>query len=289
MNKTDIEKIIRNEPLFEGNISMKNIWNENISTRNLMVGAGFCTSSMTSQGIPFDILSFFLIPELLRREGIIHNTIFLIADSHAETNTFMSHFQVMKLSHKMESTAFSIIRNLRLKNFHVVRATAIRKESSFQDTLSSIPHMENQYLREEVSDLLWMNRHKDVGWKLGWTMSNSDIPLGHDERFFDIEAKQICGNTMNFLYISAGRTFATVKPKASPYISTANADRIVLSGDENVKAKIESADNKNEHVIAAMNHLERIIRLFEKLIIRIPAQTLEEKIEFILAITTQDI
>lgn len=289
MNKVDIEKIIRNEPLFEGDITMKNIPSTSASTGNLMVGVGLCTSSLPAQGIPFDILAFFLLPELLRQNGIIENTFLLIADTHAETNSFMTHSHTERLAKRMETTALSIIRSLRLQDFKIVRASDIRKNKSFKDTLNSIPVMENQYLREEVADLLWMEKHNNVKWKLGWTISSSDIPQGHDERFFDLKAKQLCTTAMNFLYTSAGRTFDNLKPKASPYISTANTDRIILSKDESVMVKIARTDRKSEHIIAAMNHLERIIRLFEKLVVRIPLSTLEEKIDFIHAITTQDI
>ncbi len=292
MNSKNVQTIIRNEPLFEGNISVRSLTQERVPSHgpaNLFVGVGLCTAHEPAQAIPFDILSFFLLPELLRRKGIIQSTFFLIADTHAMTNHFMKPEMVTQMTRCMSQTAHSIVRSFRLPDFNVITASKIRKSEDSQKILNLLPHFNNQYIREEVFDLCWFAQNHNVRWKLGWTISNEIVSTGHDERFFDQEIRATISWPITFLYASAGRTFNPKKPKTSPYISVSEENRLLLTPQEKVAMKLIAAEENSPCFVAARNHLQRIVRLFEQLIIKIPAESLTEKIEFITRVATQEI
>lgn len=287
MDIDTIRSTIQNEPLFERNICLRNL-KAGIpqETKSLFVGVGLCTAREPASAVPFDILAFFLLPELLRREGIIDSTFFLIADTHALTNSFMTSDKVKRATALMRKTAFSIVHSLRLQNFHIVTATEIRNDKTIKKNL---PTLDNKYVQEEVFDLCWFAQNKNVGWKLGWTISNEVIPRGHDERFFDTEIQKWIPKPFIFLHSSAGRTFDPRKPKTSPYIALAHQNRLLLTPDEKVTMKLEAAEDNSPNFMMVKNHLVRIVRLFEKLIIKIPTDIFAEKIEFICRAATQEI
>ncbi len=281
MNIKELQKIIDNEPLFERDICMRSI-DESFTdktTGNLFVGVGLCTAKKPATAIPFDILTFFLLPELLRRKGVIESTFFLIADTHALTNSFMSPLLVNKLATLMKQTALSIIRSFRLQQIQVVLASEIRKQQSFQILRNHLSHMDNQYVQEEIADLSWFMKTHNVRFKLGWSISNESTPSGHDERFFDMQIKQFLKTSIVFLHSSAGRTDDPKRPKTSPYIATDGEKRVVLSKNPISMMKTEMA----------IHHIKRIVRLFETLIVKIPFVSLEDKINFIIQTATQDV
>lgn len=287
MNANELRTIILNEPLFERSICLQSMSETQLpqTKTNLFVGVGLCTATQPAVGIPFDIISFFLLPELLRRKGLIESTFFLIADTHALTNSFMTPSLVTTLTQTMKQTALSIIRSFRLQNMHVVVASEIRNESSFKTVLEELPKMENAYVREEIADVAWFMQMKNVRFKLGWTISNEIIPSGHDERFFDMEMKQFLSTPLIFLHTEAGRTFDPKHPKASPYITIRDEKRTLLTpttGIENLKSNTTNDE-------AVMNHIKRIVRLFETCIVKIPFSSLEEKLNFIIQTATQDV
>lgn len=287
MNKNELQNIILNEPLFERIICMRLIEESlmNSTRANLFVGVGLCTAQKPASAIPFDILSFFLLPELLRRKGLIESTFFLIADSHALTNSFMTPKQVVNLTQTMKQTALSIIRSFRIQHMHVVLASEIRKEQSFQSLRNRLPRMDNMYVREEIADLSWFMNTQNVRFKLGWTISNEITPSGHDERFFDMQIKPFLKTPLVFLHTGAGRTFDPKRPKTSPYIAIHGEKRIVLSSNQ----RVQHLNTQTINDQAVINHLKRIVRLFETLVVKIPFDTLEEKINFLIQTATQDV
>lgn len=290
MNIDTIRSIVQNEPLFERNICLRNLKAAvPQKTKNLFVGVGLCTASESASAIPFDILSFFLLPELLRREGIIDSTFLLIADTHALTNIFMTENKVKRATKLMRDTAVSIVHSFRLQNFHVLTASEIRSDKNGNSIRQNLPSLDNKYLQEEVFDLYWFTKNKNVGWKLGWTISNELIPRGHDERFFDSEIQKWIPKPFTFLHSSAGRTFDPNKPKTSPYIALVRENRLLLIPDEKVAMKLDAAEDNSPNFVMVKNHLIRIVRLFEKLIIKIPTDIFSEKIEFITRAATQEV
>lgn len=292
MEQTKLESIIKEEPLLLGDISHAFIDWESLRTTvhpSLFFGVGLCTNKAPAVAIPFDILSFFLLAEKLRRELELDKVFVLIADEHAKTNAFMTDAMIQNLTHCMQSTFTTVIRNLRLTHFQILKSSQTHQDSSFQFTLNSIQSLSNEYLRKEIADLTWFTRTQNVRLKLGWSINNDPIPQGHDERFFDTQIRDAHALPLSFLHCKAGRTFDPHRLKVSPYISIANEQRILLSADEQVRDKmvtITKSGNNREAIAGVRSHLSLIVRLFESLFIRIPKQTLEEKVQFIIDLST---
>lgn len=91
------------------------------------------------------------------------------------------------------------------------------------------------------------------------------------------------------MFSGAGRTFDPNKPKASPYISVKDDHRILITPQEDVPQKFCEAETLwgSSSCNGVKRHLADIVRLFEKLFVKLPAMTLEQKIQFILNIATQ--
>lgn len=292
MEIVKLQAIIKEEPLLLGGISHVFIDVPSLhSSHNpsLFFGVGLCTSKLPAVAIPFDILSLFLLAEKLRRELVLDSVFVLIADEHAKTNSFMTDEIIQKLTNSMTATFTTIIRNLRLAHFQVLKSSSIHKDPHFQSILHSITSLPNEYLRREIADLTWFTHTKNVRLKLGWSIDNDPVPKGHDERFFDTQIRHSSSLPLSFLHCKAGRTFDPHRLKASPYIAVANEQRILLSPNEHVKEQIVAIANdatNAEPVAGVRTHLSLIVRLFESLFIRIPKQTLDEKVQFIIELCT---
>ncbi|MBI5619751.1 hypothetical protein HY950_02200, partial [Candidatus Gottesmanbacteria bacterium] len=155
--------------------------------------------------------------------------------------------------------------------------------------LEQLPPLENPYLRQELADVIWLSRHKNLGIKLGWTIDNSPKPSGHDERFFDTQLLSIQKIPISFMFSCAGRTFDPNKPKASPYITIEREHRVLIQPQEDVSQRFCEAETRwgTKSCNRVRGHLADIVRLFEKLFVKLPSMTLEQKIQFILNIATQ--
>ena len=291
MEKSKLELLLKEEPLFMGDLSREFIdWPSLLASAHpsLFFGVGLCTSKEPANAIPFDILSFFFLAEKLRRELKLNTIFVLIADEHAKTNHFMTDEIIKKLSTQMTSTFTILLRNLHLRNFQIALSSDIHKNSHFQEILHAIPPQSNEYLRWEIADLTWFTALRNVRLKLGWSMNNDPTPQGHDERFFDVQIRNVKTLPLSFIHCKAGRTFDDHRPKVSPYISVSRESRILLSKNEQAKEKLVRfcASGKSETAHGAMHHLNLIVRLFETLFIRIPKPSLAEKIQFIIDLST---
>lgn len=293
MKQEEIIKIIQNESLIMSDVSRACIdWSTLLTAKNsnIFFGIGLCTSDKPSIGIPFDILLFFLIAEKLRRIMHFSKVIILIADTHAQSNAFMNQKTVNNIKLHTMKTVQNIIRNLSFKNTEVLFASEIRLEDSFQKISKNVPQMSNKYLQEELTDIMWLIQHKNVSMKLGWSIDNTLKPVGHDERFFDMQLRTVCTVPISFIFTKSGRTLTLGKPKASPYIATKDEERILIDPHENVKQKLQQAEKKFtdlSQLLASKRQFKEMVRLFEKLFFRLPQQTLEEKMQFIISVTTQ--
>lgn len=243
---------------------------------SIFFGLGLCTSKKPAIAVPFDILSFFLTAESMVCQIPHLKTLVLIADTHAASNSFMDSESVAKAKEKLTTVCQKIITKLNLNNFSIVFASEISPLPSFQNIISSIPVMENPYLRQEIADVVWLSRHENLIAKLGWSLDSKPKSKGHDERFFDLEIQKFLDKPVQFIHLEAGRTFDVNKPKASPYIATEDENRILLESDENVSEKIGMASKD------MLVHLSKIVSLFEKLFGTIDTNTLDKKIRFII-------
>lgn len=266
----DISNILKDEPLFMGEFGTP--INQPSS---IFFGLGLCTSNKPAVAVPFDILSFFLTAESIVRQIPHLKTLVLIADTHAISNSFMNIETVAKAKHKLTDVCQKIIGELNLNNFSVIFASEISQLPSFKSVVSSLPVMENPYLRQEIADVIWLSRHENLIAKLGWSLDQKPNSKGHDERFFDLEIQKFLDKPVQFIHLEAGRTFDVAKPKASPYIAVEGENRILLESDEKVSEKIGLASKD------MLTHLTKIVLLFEKLFCTVDADSLSKKIQFI--------
>lgn len=268
-------------------------WKSLLNTPNpsLFFGVGLCTSKQPAVAIPFDILSFFFLAEKLRRALDLNQIFVLIADTHALTNSFMDPKSVDLMTRKMKRLFTSIIRNLHLANFQILTSSRIHQDPQFQNICNSIPTMENEYVRQEIADMFWFCKEKNVRLKLGWAIDHNVNQAGHDERFFDQQIQQKSNIDLSFIHTKAGRTFDPKRPKVSPYISVAGENRLILDQAENVQNKINLAKQTGsmDVVNGVRIHTQAIVRLFESLFINIPLTTLEEKLQFIINLATKNL
>jgi len=283
---------LSNEPLIEAEASHAFIdWPSLIDTegKTLFFGVGLCTAKEPAVAIPFDILSFFFVAERLKRFFGLSRIIVLIADTHAETNTFMSSDLIRNTRTNIVHTLEKVVRNFSLPNFEILLASQMHQLETFKRINTQLPAIDNQYLHQELADIIWLSKHKNLGIKLGWTIDSSTKPSGHDERFFDTQLLAHQKLPISFIFVKAGRTFDAKRPKASPYIAVRGEHRLLLQPCKQVNRKLtaQSGGRNTNTLEGAKKHLGNIVRLFEKLFIKLPAMTQEQKMQFILNIATQ--
>lgn len=236
-----------------------------------------------SIGLPFDVLSFFFVSELIKRSLILSKVIVLIADNHALSNNKFDEKQIEILANKTLDQLEKVVRNFVFKNFEIVKASDIHKLTSFQKILSNIPNMKNEYLRLEVADTLWLKENKNLKIKLGWAISKENRIEGNDERFFDKDIISNCPG-VSLIHLQAGRTLDRNRPKASPYLSLVSENRLLLIKGERVKEKINLGLNNwgNSSMGGLESHLHDIVHSFEKIQGRLPFDNIIQKLQFIL-------
>jgi hypothetical protein len=293
MNMQIFESLLKQEPLLMEDISRNFTDRPSLQTcvnPSLFFGVGLCTSKQPAEAIPFDILAFFFLAEKLRRQLELDSIFVFIADEHAKTNSFMTNERIWTQTKIIKQTFTTIIHNLHLHHFKILLSSEIIQNPTFQSALTTIPPMENEYLHREIADLIWFTQTKNVRLKLGWSINNELTPQGHDERFFDEKIRKMHTLPLSFLFTKPGRTCDELRPNVSPYIAIANESRIVLSQKEHVQEKIATFQQHTnaETVRGAIAHMALIVRLFESLFIRIPKQTTEEKIQFIIDLCTHN-
>jgi hypothetical protein len=144
---------------------------------------------------------------------------------------------------------------------------------------------EHEYVRREMADMEWYRTKHDVRIKMGWIIQAKETEMGFDERRFDREYLRFHPDQMSFVYIKPGRTFDPKRPKVSPYISTADEGRLVLSPDTNVKEVFASVQDQN--LGGAKKHLQHIVRSYEDIFgpvrdINGEKLTFEDKVQYII-------
>ena len=291
-NFNQLKKFIQNNPLIVTEPSLAAIKRESLNDKNggLFFGVGIVSKDKISTGVPFDILAMFFACEQLRRILNFKKVIVLIADTHAISNEKFSDKTVKQVTTQTLQTLRNVISNFHLASFELFLASDICGRPDFQLILSKIPPMDNQYLRLEVADCLWLQRNENLKIKVGWTMRKDNNEIGHDERFFDQQIKVFCP-FLSFIHLKPGHTFNKERPRVSPYLATTGEDRIIIKKDENAARKIAAAKLtwQDNQLGGGTNHLAAVVRAFENLFGRLPSSTLEAKIQFILnkAIGTQ--
>ncbi|MBI3956238.1 hypothetical protein HY339_03190 [Candidatus Gottesmanbacteria bacterium] len=285
--KEDIITFLQNEPLIEWKLSVDTIdWLSLTHAKggSLFFGVGLCTAKEAAAAIPFDILTFFLVAEKLKKFFELARVIVLIADRHARTNTFMTQPIVEQRTRITHSLFDRVIQNLHLRSFEVRRASHMLSADEAMSIVPESVRRPNQYLAQEIADVIWMTKRDRLTIKLGWTIDSAGSASGHDERFFDLVMRPLLPHPISFVFTQAGRTFDRHRQKASPYIATAGQPRLLLDLQENAAIKLREAEALwgDPHLGGTKKHLGNIVRLFEGLFGHLPGRSLEQKIQHVL-------
>lgn len=241
-----------------------------IKSGSLFFGVGLMTSKQIGVDLPFDILGLFFATELIHKALNFENIFVVLGDTHANSNQLFPETKIKQLADKIESGLNKIVRNFALQNFQILSASQFQKNPDFQKILNSLPEMDNQYLKLEIADCLWLKEKHNLNLKVGWTMSKANVVEGNDERFFDNGIRQFIPD-LNFIHLEPGWTFNPARPRVSPYISIEGENRLELNQGQKV------AD-----LGQCQPHLAKIVRCAEILWGKLPQKTLEEKVQFLL-------
>jgi hypothetical protein len=282
-----LRNIVYNEALIETRPSLDGINEDSVKNCEdgaIYYGTGLCTATALSLALPFDTLSLVLTAERIRRELGMAQVYHHIADTHAKSNQIFLPEDVDRQAKMVKETVLRLAHNLGLSQFKVILASEFDQTSEYLDIYHHVDTARHDYVRREVADIEWYRRNKGALIKLGWIIQASETGLGHDERVFDREYKDLLNGDISFLYLKAGRTLDRQRPKASPYIHIPEESRLLLvKGDDIRKKMFEAAtrlgDNK---LLGARGYYLDIVRLYERLFGPLKeAKDPEEKIEMI--------
>lgn len=262
----NLAKIIRNEALIEAEPSLQFLNPDSFQEPggSLYYGTGLTTPKAISEGLPFDILGMMLTAEKLRRAGSMETVYHHIADTHAKTNEWINPQDVDQVAARTVDTLERVKQGLGLEHFQFVLASSFDTSDEYQKLVHSFEtSREHEYVRREMADMEWYRTHGDVRCKMGWIIQAKETDMGFDERRFDREYLRFHPGQMSFIYTKPGRTMDTSRPKASPYISVAGEQRLLLAPDTDVKAVLGAVGDPS--LGGAKKHLQGIVRTYEDL------------------------
>ena len=269
MIKAEFETSIKNEPLVETAPSLEGLSDNFLEAQGSAIyyGTGLTTPKALSVGLPFDVLGMVLTAERLRRHLNLDHIYHHVADTHALSNDFADAAKVDVLTDMVTQTMARVTEHLGLKNLTVVPSSTFDKSAKYESVLDSIVTEKGEYVRRELADMLWYRRERNVVLKMGWIIQAGPVKEGFDERLYDNEFRNAFDDELSFVYLKAGRTFDQRRPKASPYISIPDEQRILLVPNERVEDKIEAAKSKwpDKTLGGSLNHLNAILRLYDQI------------------------
>jgi hypothetical protein len=283
---TTLQKLLQNEALVEAAPSVDGLNPDTVTTPggSIYYGTGLSTSKELSIALPFDVLSMVLVAEKIRRATGMDTIYHFIADTHAKSNKLFPDEVVDQRAKETKEQLERMFANLGLDHFQIIFASDFDKTPEYQEIYDGFDTDKHDYVKREVADIEWLRKFKDLKLKVGWIIQSSETNLGSDERVFDREYKDKMGNNISFVYLKPGRTFDKSRPKASPYIHIPTETRLLLSKNEDVKAKLEAATQVwgDKHLGGARGYFIDIIRAYEKLIGPLGNIPIEEKIQAVI-------
>lgn len=265
MNKQTVITKLQNVPL----IKAVDI-NGQINHGTVFFGVGLMTSKQLGVALPFDILGMFFATELIRKTLNLDSAIVVLGDSHAKSNNVFPEEIINNFANNVENQLQKIIHNFALTNFQILRASNFHGSQEFQNILKTLPEMNNEYLRLEIADCLFLKQNHDLKLKVGWTMAKTERVEGNDERFFDTGIKEFIPD-LNFVHLEPGWTMDRNRPRVSPYISVPEEKRILLEKKQSIL-----------DLGVCGSHLAKIVRCAEILWGKLPFPSLEDKIKFLI-------
>lgn len=265
MNKQATITKIQNIPLVKA-VSI----NGPVTPGSVFFGVGLITSKQLGTALPFDLLGMFFTAELLRKELNLKTAVVVLADRHAESNHLFSKEEIQVAADRTEAQLNKIVHNFALHHFRILRASVFHSDPGFQKILNTLPGLNNEYLRLETADCLWLKQTLNLTFKVGWTMSKTNRVEGNDERFFDTAVSKFIP-CLNLVHLEPGWTFDLSRPRVPPYIAISGENRLLLTGSQAIPPLGICAP-----------HLAKIVRCAEILWGKLPFVSLEEKVQFLL-------
>jgi len=269
MDRQYLEKLLRNEPMVESGPSTAGISDGLCagSSGAVYYGTGLTTPRALSVGMPFDALGMVLTAERLRRQLNLDHIYHHVADTHALSNDFANPAEVEQLTQMVSQTMAYVKIHLKLDRLTVLTSSSFDTSDRYEAIFDSIDTEKGEYVRRELADMIWYRRERNVVLKMGWIIQPGPIKEGFDERLYDNEFRRSFDDDLSFVYLKAGRTLDQRRPKASPYISIPDEQRILLVPNEHVEAKISAAKDKwsDKTLGGALNHLNAIVRLYDQI------------------------
>ena len=274
-NEEELEKLIIQESLIEIAPSIRGTENVSFPISSYF-GVGLCNGGKQptlSKGMPIDILSMILVNELISQEKYI-----LIADTHAKTNGF-NDIDISRIVLQYQKALETTLENLGFRNWQILISSDFDNSKEYKAIFDSF-HDHNEYVRRELTDIMWFKQEKEVNLKLGWALKGSKT----DEVAFDNKFREVFGNGMNFLYTTPGKTFNPRQLRTAPYFCADPEARILLNRYENVISKISSAEErfgKNTNK-CYKKFLKNIVRLYDRVVERTEKAPIEYKVQQII-------
>lgn len=227
-----IQSLVRRQELFarrqvEPVLSATGLGN----AHTVWFGVGISTDTISAD-LPFDVMILLYAQELLRRTlGWKHSAV-LVADSNA-LSSGLSDLDVRRASSRVRRRLECVAARLGFP-LSVMFASDIAKP--VERLLADID-VDNPYLAQQMAQTEVMRR-SGAGLKLGWTLSSTT----HDETFFDAHYRAHFGELASFVYAIGGRTLASKRPRACPYLCKERSERLLLAPDERIVDKLQQAD-----------------------------------------------
>lgn len=253
----------------------------------LYFGTGLTTAKAISVGVPFDVLGMLLVADKIRRELGLSMVIQLVADTHAKSNLFTNPDEVDAMAELMKNVSARVASLIGLSGaYTLLKSSDFDQKSDYREILGGVISDDHEYVRREWSDIEYLRRAYGLVIKLSWVIDPKAKRVGFDERLYDLRFRDVIGQSMSFVYVNPGRTLDPNRIKASPYISIAGENRILLCPNEDVRKKFAEAERNfgTDKLNGTRQHLSHVVAMYEKQVEAVAgADTpLEDKIQLII-------
>lgn len=269
MTEAELKIFLENETLFHAAPSITMIDKAFLAapSGSIYYGTGLTTSRAPSIGLPFDVLILILGAEKLRRQFGLDRIYHHIADTHALTNPFCTPEGVAVMAAEYRKVIGMIAKTANIP-IEVCLSSEFDRTPKYEEILGRVQTEKTEYVRRELTDMLWYRETHGVRLKLGWLLQAGESELGFDERLYDREFRVRCDEHMSFAYVVAGRTLDPKRMRASPYIAVPDERRILFKPGEDVRAKVDQALpdwGADKTMGGLVRHLSGILRLWDRL------------------------
>ena len=277
--ENSLSKFIDCNLIFKG--ASQNGINQNLSEygKTVYLGTGLCSPRSVSIGIPFDALAMILLANKLKRFCGLKQIIHHIADTHALSNEWINKNELFVVRDSVTKTYQTIIQKLGLTEYSIINASSFDNSKEYKELYSSISKKIpdcHEYIQREVTDIVWYKTYYDMGYKLGWIVSQSSANARFDERMFDQQYIDVFSHDICFVYAKSGRTFDPNRPNVAPYISEQGEPRLLLRKD--IKPSQIIKDNTLSKGVK--KHIDDILNLvYEETSIVLKSETTISKLD----------